>query len=85
MGKKKKKDMKKAAKIFGELLQNDDVMKKVLGTYSDGTIRNLSDSLRGEFLSPKQKKEAEKTKKKLKKKKKKAKERKELMSDFFKE
>lgn len=52
-----------------ELLGNDGVKEFLCGTYSDGTTRNLTDSIKGEFTSPKQKKKKEKKKKKNKKKK----------------
>ncbi len=78
----KKKDRKKMVKLLKEVISSEEVLEKVFGTYSDGTVRSLSDSLRGEFLSPKQKKDAKKAKKKKKKDKKKTKEREELMKIF---
>ena len=37
-----------------ELIENDDVQKMVLGTYSDGSVRSIPDAIDGEIYSPKQ-------------------------------
>ena len=83
MGKKKKKKnqaQKEFEKILTSVLENESVMSKVFGKYSDGTTRSMYDAIHGEFLSPKQKEDIRKKKKKEKKKKKKAK--KDLMNMF---
>ena len=49
------------------LIQDEDFVNFVCGKYADGTNRNLGDAIRGEFLSPKQKKKAVSKKKKKKK------------------
>lgn len=48
------------------LVSDDNFQKFTLGTYADGTPRNVRDAIDGEYLSPKQKKKA--TSKKSKKK-----------------
>lgn len=81
MGKKKKNkkqdpvisSCKYLVNICSEILSDQEIGEKLFGTYSDGTTRNFADSLRGEFLSPKQKKYCEIMKKKQAKKKKKKK------------
>lgn len=66
--KNKKKKNEVVSGLISEFFKNDEIMGRVLGTYSDGTVRSLYDSLNGEFLSPKQKEDVMKTKKKNKKK-----------------
>ena len=56
-----------------EVLGNGDIKKFVCGTYTDGTPRNVSDAINGEYLSPKTKKKHNKKKKKYLKNKKKSK------------
>lgn len=48
------------------LAKDKNVVSFLCGTYSDGTPRNISDAINGEFLSPKQKKKLAKKKKKKK-------------------
>lgn len=50
-----------------EVVGDDDFKEFFLGTYADGSPRNVHDALNDEYLSPKQKKKA--TSKKHKKKK----------------
>ena len=50
-----------------ELLGDKGVQEFLCGTYADGTPRNISDAVHGEFLSPKQRKNSSKKKKKTKK------------------
>ncbi len=53
------------------LATNEKVGKLIFGTYSDGTLRSVSDCCRGEYLSPKDKaKKLKKLDKKSNKKKK---------------
>ena len=54
-------------KAASDILSNDDVAKNVYGTYSDGTNRSLGDAIKGEYLSPKQKKKVDKKVNKVKK------------------
>lgn len=56
-----------AIEIGKVIICDSDIAKFVCGTYSDGSQRNLSDAIHGEYLSPKQKKKATKKKKKKKK------------------
>lgn len=56
-----------------ELIENDDVQKMVLGTYSDGSVRSIPDAIDGEIYSPKQKGKAIKRNNKKNKKKNRAK------------
>ena len=49
------------------IVSDENAQSFLCGTYADGTPRNLSDALHGEFLSPKQRKKALKKKKKKKK------------------
>lgn len=48
----KKKLIKAAIKVGGDLLMTDKAQKFLCGTYSDGTIRSLPDALNEEFISP---------------------------------
>lgn len=64
--------VKEIASTIGNVLKDADVQKVILGTYSDGETRSVSDAISGEVLSPKDK-EKYAFKKKAKKKKKKAK------------
>lgn len=48
------------------LLKDEAFVNFVCGTYSDGSSRNLGDAIKGEYLSPKEKKKVM-TKKKKKK------------------
>lgn len=43
--------------VVGELASSKRLRAAVLGTYADGTPRSLVDSIDGEILSPKQRKE----------------------------
>lgn len=52
------------------VLSNKKIHKFLCGTYSDGTIRSLIDSLNGEYKSPKERAKKKKAKHKAKKKKK---------------
>lgn len=61
----------KATKIIeavGVIVTSKQMQKAVLGTYSDGTTRNVPDAINGEIYSPKQKAEMDKKVKKKKKK-----------------
>ena len=49
-----------------EIAKDDKITEFLFGTYADGSKRNLSDAIHGEYLSPKQKKKIEKKKKKKK-------------------
>lgn len=53
--------------------ENDDIKSTIFGSYADGKPRSLSDAIKGEVLSPKQKKKVADYKKAKKKKKKKKK------------
>lgn len=46
-----------------ELSNNKGVKSFLCGTYTDGTPRNLTDAMNGEYLSPKTKKKKHKKKK----------------------
>lgn len=48
------------------IAKDENITEFLLGTYSDGSKRNLSDAIHGEYLSPKQKKKLNKKKKKKK-------------------
>ena len=48
--------VKVAVKTGKVLAKDKDVVKLVCGKYSDGSVRNLTDAIQGEYLSPKQKK-----------------------------
>lgn len=54
--------------IGKSIVGDDDVKKFLCGTYADGSTRNLTDAINGDFLSPKQKKKAISKKGKKKKK-----------------
>ena len=55
------------------LMKDEKVSKFLIGTYSDGTNRNVVDAMNGDFLSPQDKEKWEKKKKKKKKARKKGK------------
>lgn len=50
------------------ILKNDEIVKFLCGTYTDGSVRSLSDCLSGEIISPSDKLKAAKKKKKKNKK-----------------
>ena len=60
--------VKVAVKTGKVLAKDKDVVKLVCGKYSDGSVRNLTDAIQGEYLSPKQKKKKKKKSGKKKKK-----------------
>ncbi|HAU84843.1 MAG TPA: hypothetical protein DCW90_04890 [Lachnospiraceae bacterium] len=49
--------------------ENDSIKKMVLGTYTDGTPRSITDAYQGEILSPEDRLLIEKRMKKIRKKK----------------
>ena len=64
--------LKTTVELLKLLAKDEDVVAFLCGKYSDGTNRNISDAVNGEYYSPKQKKKAmDSNKKKGKKKKKK--------------
>ena len=73
MGKKKSNDLVSVLSPLIDMLNTDNVKKTILGTYSDGTIRSVTDAMDGEIFSPKTRakilRKEEKEKKKNKKKK----------------
>lgn len=63
--------------------KSPSIQKALLGSYSDGTPRSLTDALDGEVLSPKQREEYLYKKKKKKHKKKNKKKKKKIKIDTF--
>ena len=61
--------VKEILSTVGTVLKDADVQKAILGTYSDGNTRSISDAACGEILSPKDKEKYVYKKKKKKKKK----------------
>lgn len=57
------------ASVIKEVTSNSTIQKLVLGTYSDGATRSISDALDDEIYSPKQRGKAIKRNKKRNKKK----------------
>ena len=53
-----------AVKAGKEVVKDEGVQSFLCGSYSDGTPRNMTHAIHGEYLSPKQKKKAKKKKKK---------------------
>ena len=62
--------VKEIASAVGSLLKDSTVQKIILGTYSDGNTRSITDAACGEILSPQDKEKYVFKKKKKKKKKK---------------
>lgn len=56
-----------AIDVASSILANEKIGRFLLGTYSDGSMRSLIDSLNGEYLSPVDKVKKRKKKKKKKK------------------
>ena len=50
-----------------ELIKDEAFVDLLCGRYADGTQRNITDAVKGEYLSPKQKEKATTKKKKKKK------------------
>lgn len=54
--------MEKATVVFGILknivgfIETEDLLDKILGSYSNGETRSLFDAINGEFMSPSEKK-----------------------------
>lgn len=44
------------AKEVVDVITNEELRTVILGTYSNGEIRSVSDAISGEFISPKEKK-----------------------------
>lgn len=63
--------IKAAVEVLSLLAKNEDIVALLCGKYSDGSNRNISDAVNGEYYSPKQKEKALSKKKKKKNKKKK--------------
>ncbi len=53
-----------AVQVSKDIVKDEGVQSFLCGKYSDGTPRNMTDAINGEYLSPKQKKKAKKKKKK---------------------
>ena len=76
-------DLSKIASIVSDTLLSERGQKFICGTYSNGKPRSVTDALRDEYISPKDRAYWEKKKKKKKKSKKKKKKDVRYWGDFF--
>lgn len=60
--------IKSGINLATEISKNEDLMKMICGTYSDGSTKSIYDAFKGETESPKQKKKKIKKRKKNKEK-----------------